>query len=50
MSGGLRGMRMRLLAPLHGQIVVTNRKRVRPETPAYNPTAVDLIGKEARRG
>jgi len=42
MRGGLREMRMRLLVPLHGQIVMTNRKSVRSETPAGKATTVGL--------
>ena len=50
MRDGLREMRMRLSVPLHGQILVTNRTRVRSETPSGKTTAVALINKEARRG
>lgn len=46
MRGGLREMRMRLLVPLHSQIVVTNRKSVRSETPAGKATTVGLSGTE----
>src|SRR5258707_13069840 len=44
MRGGLREMRMRLLVPLHGQIVMTNRKSVRSATPAGKATTVGLSG------
>jgi hypothetical protein len=38
MPGGLREMRMRLLVPLHGQIVMTSRKSIRSEPqPAKQP-------------
>ena len=50
MRGSLREMRMRSSVPLHGQILVTNRTRVRSETPAGETTAVALIDEEARRG
>jgi len=48
MRGGLREMRMRLLVPLHGQIVMTNRKSVRSETPAGKATTVGLSGSVTR--
>jgi len=50
MRGGLREMRMRLLVPLHGQIVMTNRKSVRSETPAGKATTVGLSGSVTERG
>ena len=52
MRGGLREMRMRLLVPLHGQIVMTNCKSVRSETPAGKATTVGLSGSvtETERG
>jgi hypothetical protein len=40
MRGGLREMRMRLLVPLHSQIVVTARKSVRSKAPADNATTL----------
>jgi acyl dehydratase len=49
MRGGLREMRMRLLVPLYSQIVVTNCKSVRSETPAGNATTVDLSGSVTER-
>ena len=50
MRGGLREMRMRLLVPLHGQIVMTNRMRVRSEIPAGRATTVGLSGRVMERG
>jgi hypothetical protein len=49
MPGALREMRMRLLVPLHGQIVMTNRKSVRSENPAGKATAVCLSGSVTER-
>ena len=40
MRGGLREMRMRLLVPLHSQIVVTARESVRTKAPADNAAIV----------
>ncbi len=50
MRGGLREMCMRLLVPLDGQIVMTNRKSVRSETPAGKATTVGLSGSVMERG
>jgi hypothetical protein len=50
MPGGLREMRMRLLVPLHGQIVMTSRKSIRSETPAGKATTVGLSGSVTERG
>src|SRR6476620_7993785 len=50
MRGGLREMCMRFLVPLHGQIVTTNRKSVRSETPAGKATTVGLSGSVTERG
>ncbi len=50
MRGGLREMRMRLLVPVHGQVVMTNRKSVRSETSAGKATTVGLSGSVMERG
>jgi hypothetical protein len=49
MPGGLRETRMRLLVPLHSQILVTARKSFRPETPTDNVIPVGLSGNVTER-